>query len=244
MGSSTENARPPDANPRRSDTPGRLVWHDLPCPGCGYNLRGLRESRCPECARPFTISGILHESSKAADLGFWPTYKAALLDPRRFWRESGCWLTAASAATLGLGCIALGAGVFATLFACLMVVQQDWSVRAAIFSWGMIFGVAALGLAIAFVLFAATVGLIRLSFGLFTRGAGWRAAAAAAVCFPAWALCSAILITGLGGTLARPIWIGSLSETDNIVLLLAPAIATVAYMGIAAYNEKRPDSDL
>ncbi len=244
MGSSTENAGPPEPNPRRADTSGRLVWHDLPCLGCGYNLRGLRESRCPECARSFTISGILHQSSKAADLGFWRSYKAALLDPRRFWRESGCWLNAGSAVTFGLGCIALGAGVFATLFACLMVVQQDWSVRAAIFSWGMIFGVAALGLAVAFVLVAATVGLIRLSFGQFTHGAGWRAAAAAAVWFPAWALCSAILIAGLGGTLARPIWIGSLSGTDNIELLLAPAIATVAYMGIAAYNEKRPDSDL
>ena len=65
-----------------------------------------------------------------------------------------------------------------------------------------------------------------------------------AVWFPAWALCSAILIAGLWGTLARSIWIGSLSGTGKFELLLAPAIATLAYMGIAAYNEKKPDSDL
>lgn len=26
----------------------------LPCPACGYDLRGLVERRCPECGRPFT----------------------------------------------------------------------------------------------------------------------------------------------------------------------------------------------
>ena len=26
-----------------------LASRDFPCPGCDYNLRGLREGRCPEC---------------------------------------------------------------------------------------------------------------------------------------------------------------------------------------------------
>jgi hypothetical protein len=28
------------------------------CPGCGYNLFGLREQRCPECGRPFTFEEV------------------------------------------------------------------------------------------------------------------------------------------------------------------------------------------
>jgi hypothetical protein len=28
------------------------------CPGCGYNLYGLRERRCPECGRPFTFEEV------------------------------------------------------------------------------------------------------------------------------------------------------------------------------------------
>jgi hypothetical protein len=32
-----------------------LAWfaeHDVACPACGYNLRGLRSDRCPECGGP------------------------------------------------------------------------------------------------------------------------------------------------------------------------------------------------
>jgi hypothetical protein len=28
-----------------------LSGHDAACPGCGYNLRGLKRLRCPECGR-------------------------------------------------------------------------------------------------------------------------------------------------------------------------------------------------
>lgn len=31
-----------------------LKEHDAACPGCGYNLRGLKSQRCPECGREFT----------------------------------------------------------------------------------------------------------------------------------------------------------------------------------------------
>lgn len=30
-----------------------------PCPNCGYDLRGQRECRCPECGTPFTIGEIM-----------------------------------------------------------------------------------------------------------------------------------------------------------------------------------------
>ncbi len=30
----------------------------LPCPSCGYNLSGLRESKCPECGAAFTLDQL------------------------------------------------------------------------------------------------------------------------------------------------------------------------------------------
>lgn len=30
----------------------------LPCPGCGYDLRGLTDGRCPECGAPFRIEDL------------------------------------------------------------------------------------------------------------------------------------------------------------------------------------------
>ncbi len=33
-----------------------LAGRDVPCPGCGYNLRDLVVPRCPECAAPLTLS--------------------------------------------------------------------------------------------------------------------------------------------------------------------------------------------
>jgi hypothetical protein len=32
-----------------------LARHDVPCPACGYNLRGLSAGSCPECHRPITL---------------------------------------------------------------------------------------------------------------------------------------------------------------------------------------------
>lgn len=32
-----------------------LASRDAPCPGCGYNLRGLTGSACPECGKPLEL---------------------------------------------------------------------------------------------------------------------------------------------------------------------------------------------
>ncbi len=32
-----------------------LAEHDEPCPGCGYNLRGLSEATCPECGEELLL---------------------------------------------------------------------------------------------------------------------------------------------------------------------------------------------
>ncbi len=48
----------------RSSSRARIVTgDDVPCPSCGYNLRGLREARCPECGSSFTIEQLVRSSS-------------------------------------------------------------------------------------------------------------------------------------------------------------------------------------
>lgn len=32
-----------------------LATADVPCPGCGYNLRGVTDSACPECGEPLRL---------------------------------------------------------------------------------------------------------------------------------------------------------------------------------------------
>jgi hypothetical protein len=38
-----------------------LAERDCPCPGCGYNLRGLTSETCPECAQGLTLQVGLTE---------------------------------------------------------------------------------------------------------------------------------------------------------------------------------------
>ncbi len=35
-----------------------LAEHSVPCPACGYNLRGLQELRCPECGLGITEDAL------------------------------------------------------------------------------------------------------------------------------------------------------------------------------------------
>lgn len=46
-----------------------LAERDDPCPGCGYNLRGLTDSRCPECNQALVLAVRLAEPR----LGAWIT---------------------------------------------------------------------------------------------------------------------------------------------------------------------------
>jgi hypothetical protein len=45
-----------------------LAGRDVPCPGCGYNLRDLRGSRCPECGDALVLSVGLAEPKQAAGI--------------------------------------------------------------------------------------------------------------------------------------------------------------------------------
>lgn len=49
-----------------------LEDRDIPCPGCGYSLRGLHGDRCPECNR------LLRLAVAAVDAGVGPLIAAAL----------------------------------------------------------------------------------------------------------------------------------------------------------------------
>ncbi len=43
-----------------------MIDHDLPCVGCGYNLRGLSvDARCPECAAAIGPSRDAHRQGAA-----------------------------------------------------------------------------------------------------------------------------------------------------------------------------------
>ena len=54
-----------------------LADRDVPCPLCGYNLRGLTGDRCPECGQPLRLSVALAEPY----LKPWLTLAASLLVP-------------------------------------------------------------------------------------------------------------------------------------------------------------------
>ncbi len=40
-----------------------LAEQDVPCPACGYSLRGLKGAACPECAQPLVLRVALAEPS-------------------------------------------------------------------------------------------------------------------------------------------------------------------------------------
>jgi hypothetical protein len=71
-----EPAAPPDRAARADPDAAALIafvaTRDAPCPVCSYNLRGLSEPRCPECAAPLH----LQVGSENLRLGAW--FAAAL----------------------------------------------------------------------------------------------------------------------------------------------------------------------
>ncbi len=66
-----------------ADPSGMVAWlaeRDVPCPACGYNLRGLRADRCPECGRGLRLGLSLAEPFLRA----WVALLVALLLPAGF----------------------------------------------------------------------------------------------------------------------------------------------------------------
>jgi hypothetical protein len=75
-----------------------IAERDIPCPGCGYNLRGLASNRCPECNR------LLRLTVAAVDAGIGPLIAAAL----------------------GLGSSGAAGAALLAVVACLVITEKDW----------------------------------------------------------------------------------------------------------------------
>lgn len=94
-------ADPADESPAEVRTAAAPDWdeidEDIPCPRCGYNLRGLSTPRCPECGYQFVWPELLdpqyrlhpylyeHQVGMKAR-AFYLTLVGGLR-PRRFWRD-------------------------------------------------------------------------------------------------------------------------------------------------------------
>jgi hypothetical protein len=82
----TETAGPPDWS---------TIKHDVLCPLCEYNLRGLNTPRCPECGYHFEWKEVLDPRRREhpylfehhPEDGWWSFRRTALgaLKPKRFW---------------------------------------------------------------------------------------------------------------------------------------------------------------
>ncbi len=57
--SMTSDASPQDGGSLRAF----LAERDTPCPGCGYNLRGLAGDRCPECNQGLVLGVQLQDAA-------------------------------------------------------------------------------------------------------------------------------------------------------------------------------------
>jgi hypothetical protein len=65
------NARPPHTLQSYLET------HDALCDWCGYNLRGVKIKRCPECGGPLDLDFVMNPPSLAQGGGRWTKRKAA-----------------------------------------------------------------------------------------------------------------------------------------------------------------------
>jgi hypothetical protein len=68
---------------------GMGIAGDFLCPGCGYNLRGLTQDRCPECGAPFdraTLSDSqlpwVHRGHRGRQRSYWRTVWEVTVHPK------------------------------------------------------------------------------------------------------------------------------------------------------------------
>src|SRR5688572_21051733 len=69
--------------------------HDLFCPTCGYNLRGIESDRCPECGREIDRSTLavskipwVHRQEIGGVRAYFKTLVMATFRPRRIGEEA------------------------------------------------------------------------------------------------------------------------------------------------------------
>lgn len=44
-----------------------LATRDIPCPHCGYIMRGLESARCPECGREADAASMIAQATRIRD---------------------------------------------------------------------------------------------------------------------------------------------------------------------------------
>ena len=54
----------------RSELAAYLADRDVPCPGCGYNLRGIVGTKCPECSRSVDVAHLIERDRIGSIRGY------------------------------------------------------------------------------------------------------------------------------------------------------------------------------
>lgn len=196
-------------------SPRRGIKFDLPCPSCGYNLRGTVSPRCPECGTAVSVAASLSVSLGALTWGFFRTYAIAAIRPGAFARVDARWIDRGDA----LRFMMIAAGASSVLFAGIVTLLNaafrvagpavDLSPLIALLAWDLLFFhgtpgeflslcivslmallAAGLLLAILATVAAAAAFLQSLMLGRDERGT-WRIGIIIAVCAPPWAALAA-----------------------------------------------------
>jgi hypothetical protein len=87
----------------------------LPCPVCGYDLRGVGSARCPECGNDFEPERLLEASipwqNRSGQSGFrtfWRTVRLALRQPGELARQASRPVDYRQVRRFQLWCVVLG----------------------------------------------------------------------------------------------------------------------------------------
>jgi hypothetical protein len=99
-----------------------LAQYDAPCPGCGYNLRGLTGDTCPECGDALRLGVVGSGRSGRARWKVWAAHPVALV----------------LAATVGLGLLLGREAAGTMLLACAGAMLAWFGFRAALWCWSAV----------------------------------------------------------------------------------------------------------
>jgi len=106
-----------------NDQIARNVEEDLHCPICGYLLRGLSQSTCPECGKGFDLEALRRAAGqKPNDAAFWAACGLGLFTSvTAFLAMWPLFLTTFNFPGLSLGCCLFGS-MFAGMYAAIGII--------------------------------------------------------------------------------------------------------------------------
>jgi hypothetical protein len=174
---------------RTGADPALILNMSLPCPGCGYDVRGLTGSRCPECGITFSRTDILNRFNESFP-AFRTAYLESLFLPVRFWRKHARRWNRNGAMLFAYVCGAVAAVIYATVAMFSTLGISSPGLQYALATGCLAFTLASLIAWALTYLSAVLLDVIAGIFGCHDAGAGWRLACAFAVWMPLWALLS------------------------------------------------------